>query len=217
MLSNFRLTKENILRLGWLDPEALSMALGELDCDIKIGLREYGDSFKTHLILFSASCSEFRRIASALLVCALGDYDDFCLPIKSRNVVNCIKINISRPSYSKVGQQSSFKYAPRRLIKRYPWYPSSLKFDALTELPIFGVSDAQGSPNCILSGWRCDLQQPSTVCIGGYPKALIRLARLLLDYANTDIPPEEVDLEIEGGFRGVGPCSYEARFERVDT
>ncbi|MCW5286603.1 hypothetical protein D8B29_03375 [Verminephrobacter eiseniae] len=46
---------------------------------------------------------------------------------------------------------------------------------------------------------------------------MIRLARLLLDYSDTNIPSDiDIVLEPDGGLRGVGPLSYEARFERVD-
>ena len=60
-----------------------------------------------------------------------------------------------------------------------------------------------------------DIPKPHVIVVSGYPKALVRLARLLLDYANTDIPPEQIDLEVDGGFRGVKSFSYEVRFTRI--
>ncbi|KAB7572602.1 hypothetical protein ET532_019515, partial [Verminephrobacter sp. Larva24] len=112
----------------------------------------------------------------------------------------------------------SFTYTPKRRLKRYPWSPWYKTCDPQTELPVFTLAGMPGETACPrLWDGRRDLREPYMVCIGGHPKALIRLARLLLDYSDTNIPSDEdIVLETERGLQGVGPLSYEARFERVD-
>lgn len=216
MPSKLTATRDSLRQLGFGDAAVLSSALGELSCDVRIGLRSYGDSFETYAIIFAASCVDLRRIAIALLACALGELVELYIPIRANCLAKGIKIVVARPSYSSRGQQKSFTYVPRRKLKRYPWYPSSQKLDPATELPMFGVAGVPGERDSLLWDNRRNLRKPYAIWIGGYPKGLIRLARLLLDYANTDIPNQEITLETEGGFRGVGPSSYEAQFERID-
>jgi len=197
----------------------LGGGVNNLDCSVVVGYRGYsalsGD-FETYRINFSLSSENLRRIAISLLRCSFGENTSLYLPIDTDGLAKGLKIVAAVSVRGKFAQPKSFTYTPKRELKRYPWSPWSKNCDALTELPAFGVIGVPDECDSLLWDNRRDLRKPYAVYIGGSPKALIRLARLLLDYANTDIPPEEIDLEIEGGFRGVGPCSYEARFVRVD-
>lgn len=214
--SNF--SENDLKQFGITNASDLDNCFVELNCNVSIANRGYGDSFETNLIIISSTCADMRRIAIALLKCAIGDINNVYLPVRSDS---CLTKGImiyaaKRPEYP-VKQPKSFTYTSMRKIKRYPWYPWSLKCNALIELPGFGIIGVPGERDHLLHNNSRDLNQLHAIQINGYPKGLIRLARLLLDYANTDTPPDSIDLELEGGFRGVAPCSYEARFERLDN
>lgn len=209
--------------MKWLlgDSDSIYGANEIIQGEVYVGYRGYGD-YETYRISFLLSPVNLRRLAAAIVLSVIdGDneryfkfqYSDSC----RQELLSCntqgIKIVVNR------GRDAcdSFIYVPRRKVRRYAWYPWSLTCEPMFDLPMFSLTTVPGERAHTLWDNRLDLREPYAVLIGGYPGGLMRLARLLLDYANTDIPPEEIDLEIEGGFRGVGPCSYEARFERVDN
>jgi len=186
---------------------------------IEVGCRSYGGlggDYETYRINFFLNSEGLRRISIALLMCSFGEKSDFYIPMEQPGLARGLRFFSPVSKSEDFTRSKSFTYTPRRELKRHPWYPWSRNCDAMSDLPAFGIIGVPGECDSVLWDNRRDLQKPYAVCIGGSAKALIRLARLLLDYANTDMPPEEIDLEIEGGFRGVGPCSYEARFVRVD-
>jgi hypothetical protein len=214
--SNF--SENDLKQLGITCASDLDNFSVQLNCCVSIANRSYGDSFETYRIIISATCADMRRIAIVLLKCAIGDLNNIYIPIKSDNcLANGIMIIAAKQPEYPVKQPRSFTYTSMRKIKRYPWYPWSLTCNALIELPGFGIIGVPGERDHLLNNNSRDLNQLYAIQINGYPKGLIRLARLLLDYANTDTPPDSIDLEIEGGFRGVAPCSYEARFEIIDN
>ncbi|MCW5258816.1 hypothetical protein D5045_00410 [Verminephrobacter eiseniae] len=213
--------------LALIDANKLVDSIGGLNCVILI----WGASHNFCCIRTYSDAENFQRIAIMLLACAIGTQHQVYLPIDTGDLAEKwsykwdarpgnsfakgIRITAVRPS---IDQPKSFTYTPKRRLKQYPWHPWSVTCDVQTELPVFTLAGMPGETACPrLWDGRRDLREPHMVCIGGHPKALIRLARLLLDYANTDTPPdEEIVLETVGGLRGVGPLSYEARFERVD-
>lgn len=209
--------------LKWLlgDSDFVYGASEIIQGDVYVGYRGYGD-YETYRVYFSLSPVNLRRLAAAIVLSVIdGDneryfkfqYSESCQQELLTRKSQGIKIVVGRGR----GDCDSFVYVPRRKVRRYAWYPWSLTCEPTFDLPTFSLTAVPDERFRTLWDNRLDLREPYAVLIGGYPDGLLRLARLLLDYANTNIPPEEIDLEIEGGFRGVGPCSYEARFERVDT
>ncbi|MCW8190061.1 hypothetical protein D8B30_09725 [Verminephrobacter eiseniae] len=217
-------------KLALVDANKLVDSMGSLNCTIEMGGAIH-DTFDIHWICITSSTEDLQRIAIALLACAIGTQHQTYLPISTESLTEnesrrCstkpltsfgkgIRITAARPS---IDQPKSFTYTPKRKLKRYPWYPWSLTCDAQTELPVFTLAGVPGETACPrLWDGRRDLREPYIACIGGHPKALIRLARLLLDYSDTSIPSDiDIVLEPEGGLRGAGPLSYVAHFERVD-
>jgi hypothetical protein len=215
-----KLTKNLLLAWSLCEPAAIRKAVGVVCGDVCVGFKGYGD-YETYCIQFALNKKNLRRLASAILITAVGDNNELFFPFKVTNdtyqgaatrMARGIKVVVNRTAMS----TGNFTYSPKRKLKRYAWYPWTLKCNPVLDLPGFGITAMPDERAQMLWDNRQDLRAPYAVWIGGCPSGLMRLARLLLDYANTDVPPEEIDLEIEGGFRGVGPCSYEARFKRVD-
>ncbi|MCW5232055.1 hypothetical protein [Verminephrobacter eiseniae] len=209
----------NLGKLASVDANKLVESLGSLNCAIQFGCHSYasaGGEYEISRICISSNAENLQRLALVLLACAIGTQCETYLPIGTGGPTKGIQIGSERPSeYNPFHQPKSFTYTPKRELKRYPWYPWSLTCDHWTELPGFDLDDIPGESLHTIFDGRQDLRKPHLVCIYGYPKAFMRLARLLLDYASTDIPPEQIDLEIGGGFRGVSAASYEARFTRI--
>ncbi|MCW5235242.1 hypothetical protein [Verminephrobacter eiseniae] len=206
-------------KLALIDANKLVDSLGSLNCTIQFGCHSYASAsgeYEISRICISSNTENLQRLALVLLACAVGTQCETYLPIGTGGPTKGIEIGSARPSeYNSFCQPKSFTYTPKRKLKRYPWYPWSLTCDHWTELPRFDLDAVPREPWHTLWDGRKDLRKPHLVCIYGYPKAFMRLARLLLDYASTDIPPEQIDLEIGGGFRGVGAASYEVRFTRI--
>lgn len=183
-----------------------------LACHIEVGVSGRGGGiFQTYRIHFSADALELKTMALGLLACAIGSCNEIYIPVTTPGLVVGIKMVVAT-----LDRPKSFSYLQRMSpLKRYPWHPWSFSCNAFRELPTFGIEGVPGERDHLLWDNRRDLRKPHAIWIGGHPNGLIRLARLLLDYANTDIPPDDIVLEVEGGFRGVGPHSYEARFERI--
>jgi len=209
----------NLGKLASVDANKLVDSLGSLNCAIQFGCHSYASAegeYEISRICISSNAEDLQRLALVLLACAIGTQSETYLPIDTDGPTKGIQIGSARPSeYNSFHQPKSFTYTPKRELKRYPWYPWSLTCDYWTELPRFELDNIPGESLHTIFDGRKDLRKPHLVCIYGYPKAFMRLARLLLDYASTDIPPEQIDLEIGGGFRGVGVASYEARFTRI--
>ncbi|MCW5261437.1 hypothetical protein D5045_15005 [Verminephrobacter eiseniae] len=213
----------DLKKLALIDASKLVDSIGNLNCTIQFERHSYistaGGEYKISRICISSSAEDLQRLALVLLTCTIGTQCEAYLPIAAGDPTKGIKIGTGRPSeYSSFHRPKSFTYTPKRRLKRYPWYPWSSTCDAQTELPVFTLAGMPGETACPrLRDGRRDLREPHMVCIGGHPKALIRLARLLLDYSDANIPSDiDIVLEPDGGLRGVGPLSYEARFERVD-
>jgi len=211
----------DLRKLASVDANKLVDSLGgSLNCSIQIGCHSYasaGGEYEISRICIASNAENLQRLALVLLACAIGTQCETYLPITAVGPTKGIKIGSARPlEFDPFHQPKSFTYTPKRDLKRYPWYPWSLTCDYWTELPCFGFDCAPGEyyTNMLWSGL-ADIPKPHIIVVSGYPKALIRLARLLLDYANTDIPPEQIDLEVDGGFRGVKSFSYEVRFTRI--
>ncbi|MCW5232060.1 hypothetical protein [Verminephrobacter eiseniae] len=214
-------------KLALVDANQVVGSIGSLNCIIRI----WGASHHFCCIRIYSDAENFQRIAITLLACAIGTQHQVYLPVDTGDLAEKwsykwdarpgnsfakgIRITAVRPS---IDQPKSFTYTPKRRLKRYPWFPWSITCDPQTELPVFTLAGMPGETDCPrLWDGRRDLREPHMVCIGGHPKALIRLARLLLDYSDTNIPSDiDIVLETGGGLRGVGPLSNEARFERVD-
>ncbi|MCW5258811.1 hypothetical protein D5045_00385 [Verminephrobacter eiseniae] len=206
-------------KLALIDANKLVDSLGSLNCTIQFGCHSYasaGGEYEISRICISSNAENLQRLALVLLACAIGTQRATFLPIDTGGPTKGIQVGSARPSeYDSFRQPKSFTYTPKRKLKRCPWYPWSLTCDGLAELPCFDLSYVPRESLHTLWDGRQDLRKPHIICIYGYPKAFIRLARLLLDYANTDIPPEQIDLEVDGGFRGVSAASYEVRFTRI--
>lgn len=191
-------------------------ALSANDCRILIGSCAHGD---IHLpsIHISLSRTGLKTLALALVQCVLSNEECVYLRCVTQDATKGILLKAAKPpAHPKVDVPKEFDYRPsRKILKRYPWYPQSVKWNALTELPSFGITEAPATRAYPLLNGILDSSKPHAVSIAGYPSALFRLARLLLDYANANDPPEEVTLELEGGFRGVGHFSYQAGFEII--
>jgi len=209
----------NFKKLALIDANKLVDSLGNLSCTIQFEYHSYASAkgeYEVARICISSSAEDLQRLALVLLACAIGTQCETYLPIGTGGSTKGIKLGSARPSeYDSFHQPKSFTYTPKRELKRYPWYPWSLTCDYWIELPRFDLDEVPGESLHLLWDGRQDLRKPHTACIYGYPKAFMRLARLLLDYANTDIPPEQIDLEVDGGFRGVGAASCEIRFTKT--
>jgi hypothetical protein len=171
--------------------------LGKLDCNVAVGTHGYGDSFEIPRISVSLSTDDLRRIALAILAVVLGPKPKLFLPIRTAGPTQGMTFFAARPPAYPVQDVKSFTYNRSLPVKRYPWYPQSLRWDPLQELPAFGLGPIPASHAHLTSRGRINLEHPHAVSVDGYPLGLVRLARLLLDYANASEPPEDVCFEIE--------------------
>ena len=90
-------------------------------------------------------------------------------------------------------------------MKKHPWL--DLPPDSPYAYPGFTLSNEQQFVNSDEEWAGRDVVE-----IFGTLQGASRLAQLFLDLSRPGNPTREVDLEIEGGFRGVCPLSSEARF-----
>lgn len=185
-----------------------------LNARVAVGSYGCGD-FELPLIYFYASELELRKIALALVFTTHSDNLSEYFAFKEKSLIRGLKITVAKPpDYQNVNVPESFKYQRKsKILRKYPWYPSSLKWNPLTELPSFGLSGLPGEKINLRSDGFLDRGKPHIVSISGYPSAIMRLARTLFDYANSNEPIEEIVFEVEGGFRGVGHYSYPVGFE----
>jgi hypothetical protein len=188
----------------------------DLNCLIEIGTHWYGDSFEIPKIVVTASSINFKKLAYSILKTVFGAEVKNFVKIHAVGLVQGFTIYAARPPLYPIKEVKSFSYKAPRAIKQYPWYPWSQKCTPLLELPAVGICSPPDITETLTRAGKLDMSLPHVISINGYPSGLIKLARLLLDYANLKNPPEQIDLEVEGGFRGVAPLSYEIRFVRVD-
>lgn len=210
--------KANSFRNGRMNRnEDLSLLSMELSCHIEIGAHWYGDSFEIPKIVVTASRVDLKKLAYSILKTVFGaEFKNF-VQTDGAGLVRGFVIYAARPPLYPIKNVKSFSYKTSRAIKQYPWYPWSQKCNPLLELPAVGICSPPDIAETLTQAGKLDMSIPHVVSINGYPSGLIKLARLLLDYANLKNPPEQIDLEVEGGFRGVAPLSYEIRFVRADN
>ncbi|MFZ6769366.1 hypothetical protein ACO0LM_20135 [Undibacterium sp. Di26W] len=89
-------------------------------------------------------------------------------------------------------------------LKKHPWLDKDIDVYSLPILNRGNESDYCYSKK--------DWEDRDWLVLSGGPLANIRLAELLLKLGHPENDCLEVELEVEGGFRGVGPLSAEARF-----
>ena len=202
--------------LSTVEDDLLKSLVLPLACNIDIGLRSWGNSYEAPFIVVTASAFALRQLAFILLRASLGSTDEICLPISEKTPTQGMVVSVARPPSYPDSNVYKFNYRRSENIKRYPWYPQSEKWNALTELPTIGLCPFPGEIANLTKKNFLDLDRPHALFIGGCPGGVLRLARLLLNYANMSEPIELIDLEIEGGFRGLAPFSYCTRFIRID-
>lgn len=191
--------------------QVISAQRKPLDFDLAVGSRGYGD-FTLPLLAFRGGRVEFRRLAFGLLAAVHADDGVLDLPSLGASPTRGIRVMRIQGNLPQ-----AFTYRQRKTVKKYPWYPRSRIWDPFVNLPSFCLSPLPDQiPAPLNRYWGINPDEPHYFSIYGLPTALYRLARCLLDYANTDEPPDfGIRFEVEGGFRGVGPFSYEAAFEII--
>ncbi|MGE0332981.1 MAG: hypothetical protein AB7P37_20055 [Ramlibacter sp.] len=215
----FRITKKTFLDSSKNEGGGqLVRMMPPIECQVLMGFHSYGDSFETPLPTLRMKRSEFCRLSYAILASALGPHHEVHLPVVDASLVRGISIHAARPPRYQAQETKSFSYqAPQKAkLKRYPWYPWSTRCNPTLDLPTFGFKPLPEGRSWWKKNGTLDMTQPHALSVSGYTGGLLRLARMLLDYAHCEAPPDDITLEVEGGFRGVGPHSYEIRFERID-
>ena len=188
-----------------------------LSCSIEIGTHWYGNNFGIPKVFVKASSVDLKKLAFAILGVVLGKEAECFIPVDTKGLIGGFIIKASRPPEYPIKDIQSFSYKAAAGVKRYPWHPLNKKCNPLVELPYIGICVPPGVVEKFNTIGGLDFLSPHAISIEGYPAGLIKLARLLLDYANLENAPEEIILEVEGGFRGVAPLSYEICFERIDA
>lgn len=212
----FRLSGKSFVSLQPEREEAPTV-LEPRSCSIQVASHWYGDDFEVPVILVSASRSALVQLGITVLGTVLGPRSiDYLRIGNEQDGARGIVVSAARAPQYPVADVRAFSYTRKAAVKKYPWYPWSLNCDALVELPAFGLRPAPGEQECFGRNGTRDRPQSYAVSISGYPGALSRFARLLFDFAKLDGEPEEICLEVEGGYRGVAPLSYELRLARVD-
>lgn len=202
--SQFRLSGTSLAKFGRL----IGQEWAPLQLDLTVGCHGYGEFFVPALY-FQGSRPELRRLAFAILAAASLDSGELDLSVNRTSPTRGIRI--ARVSG---GMSGAFHYRMRSVVKQYPWYPQSKRWDPFIELPRFHSMSLPDGPLNHHRYLGMDPDQPHFFVINGHTKGLRRLTRCLLDYANLGESRDfGIALEVEGGFRGVGPLSYEARFE----
>jgi hypothetical protein len=192
------------------------LLISRQDVGVTLGSSGHGEGFALPLIAFKANAVGLRQLAIYIVAEVLDRRDDQRIASLTSNPTIALTVRSAKGgSYASVPQPREFVYRKsKKAPKKYPWYPASSKWDPLMELPSFGLTTLPGK-RIELDQWgRIDLRSAHAVCISGYPRALLRLARLLLAYADVRDPEDPLSLELEGGFRGVGLFSYPVWIER---
>ena len=187
--------------------------------DVDIGTFGVGDSFDLPLLFVRGVDADFRQLAWLLVRSALLSNPESWTPCAVSAKTRALRILVAKGfAYGDVVAPTEFRYVvPRKPPKRYPWYPASLNWDPRTELASFGLCPLPNRTASLTKRGALDVGKPHALAISGYPGALLRLAKVILDYCNTGGPEEGFSFEIEGGFRGVGLYSYPAKFELLES
>ena len=175
---------------------------------IVLSSHAYGSVHLVESLEFFAQSQQYFELGVFLLatIIAPDGKDRFIHLADQHSRIKTIRIIGS--SYWPEGEkfdQSLFRleYNPQNL-KKHPWLDSNADAQSL---PVFNRGNES---DCCHS--QKDWEDRDWLVLSGMPRANIRLAELLLKLGNPENDSLEVALEVEGGFRGVGPLSAEARF-----
>ncbi|WP_189356280.1 hypothetical protein [Undibacterium squillarum] len=170
---------------------------------------QYSFGYCAEVFEFFGHTHEYRELGLFLLLAVLN-------PIRLDRVVHLSnerseikKIRIIDSSYwseiedIKPSSEDSIEFQLDSLHK-HPWLEPGL---LASDFPVFNRCNELDIYRNIK-----DWQDRDILVLAGRPAANIRLALLLLELSNPQNRCLEVALEVEGGFRGVGPLSAEARF-----
>lgn len=175
------------------------------------GISEYDEFFAIDQLIFNAHKETLRQLA--LLILAVV----FHLERKAVRVslthpasafatltISCDGQSFSRWEVLRI-QAVSFTYSPADAL-RYPWHDLPL---SPSELPCFYLR----SDPLLKAAQPADRQrEPDMVAGFGSDRGCVRLAELLLNLGRPDCAENDIRLEAEAGWRGVGRKSVEARF-----
>lgn len=183
---------------------------------VTLGSSGHGDGFELPLIVLTADAVGLRKLALCVVTEVLDRRSEQQIASLPSDPTVALTVRSAKgASYASVRQPREFVYRKsKKAPKRFPWHPASSMWDPLMELPSFGLSGVPGRRCERDPLGRIDLGLTHAACISGYPRALFRLARLLLNHADVRDPEHQLSLEVEGGFRGVGLFSYPVRIER---
>lgn len=199
-------------------PQKLDFArekLGSLPVEVEAsGLKitqsqhAYGSVHLVETLEFYALPQQYFELGLFLLAAVIApDGKDRLIHLANQNSkIKTIRI-VGRSHWPLEGkfEQSSFELDinPNDL-KKHPWLDDGIDVNNLPTLNRGNESDYCYSAK--------DWEDRDWLVLPGGPLAKIRLAELLLKLGHPENDCLEVALEVEGGFRGVGPLSAEARF-----
>ncbi len=104
-----------------------------------------------------------------------------------------------------------FNYFPQE-IERHPWYYQHHFNSSLDDLPCFYLASSKGHPLT-----DADWKNRDMVRGFGRDQSSVAFAELLLNVSRPENKVDEIDLEGEGGFRGVGIHSTEVKLNLPES
>ncbi len=176
---------------------------------IKKGLHSYEYSYNVDQLIFYAHKEMYRNLGLLIFSKIFNpEPSEICFEIKHSE--SDIKYLIIEFAHSRIENLSAglhlnpfaFEYYPQ-VIGRHPFNHSTDP----AQLPCFGLTNLQ---DFVVS--QEDLKNRNVIRIFGSAHGLALLAEMLLNLSQSSNEQDEIILEGEGGFRGVGVNSAEARF-----
>jgi len=178
---------------------------------IQNGGHDYGlrHGCRLDTVLIQCSRETYRQLGVLILAVVFHGKQRVCLELTHPNSdVRQIVLGSSwridsfrAPHYQE--RPISFRYWPRPVMK-HPWHPWQGLGISVFDLPSFELSNPKGS-----SVTEKDWMSRDTVYGIGSDRASVMFAELLLNFSRPKSLLNEVVLEGEPGFRGVGPASAE--------
>jgi len=174
------------------------------------GFHEYHPSFRADMVDFHADKSTYRHLGLLILAVVFQAQAEE-VQIELTHPASAIKLlaiesPLKGPDDIGAGYNTRpyvFSYWPGP-TSRIPWVPPA----DLSHLPCFYLTNQE---DCV-GPTEEDRANRDTVRGFGTDKGSVRLAELLLNAGQPDNPVDEYNLEGDGGYRGVGYLSAEARF-----
>lgn len=192
-----------------LPPPPKQLATGRLY--IGRGISQYDEYFAVDQLIFNAHKETLRQLALLILAVVFHPERE-AVRVRLTHpasafatlVISCEGQPFSRWDVLRT-QAVSFTYSPGDAL-RYPWHDVPL---SPAELPCFYL---RVEPLLKAARSAGPQREPDMVAGFGSDRGCVRLAELLLNLGRPESAENDVRLEAEAGWRGVGRKSVEARF-----